>query len=249
SVSATGAGIGVAILDTGIDGSHPDLDGNYAGGWDFVNDDADPSDDHYHGTHCAGIVAAEKDGTGVVGVAPEADLCALKVLSSSGSGYTSDIIAAIQWCVNNDVDVISMSLGSDYSNTAFEDACQAAYNAGIVLVAAAGNDYSRRGRSELDTVDYPGAYGSVIAVAATDSSKTKASFSSAGPDVELAAPGVSIKSTIPGDYGVLSGTSMACPHVAGVVALVLEANPGMSNGAVRQLLRDTADDLGDSGFD
>jgi subtilisin len=241
-----GTGVKVAIIDTGIDYNHPDLNDNYAGGYDFVNNDPYPLDDNGHGTHCAGIVAAEDNEIGVVGVAPEAVLYAVKVLDSSGSGYFTDIIAGIQWAIENDMQVISMSLGADIGSASLEEACNNAYASGIVVVAAAGNDGNPRGKG--DNVDYPARYESVIAIAATDSYDKRASWSSTGPGVELAAPGVSIYSTIPGEYGTKSGTSMACPHVAGTAALVI-ASGITDNEAVRTLLQDTADDLGSTGQD
>jgi len=241
-----GAGVKVAIIDTGIDYTHPDLDGNYAGGYDFVNSDNNPMDDNGHGTHCAGIAAAEDNNEGVVGVAPEASIYGVKVLSSSGSGYLSDVVAGIQWAIDNGMDIISMSLGTNYNYQTLQNACDQAYAAGILLVAAAGNDYSIRLGIEQDTVDYPARYGSVIAVGATDNTDTKASFSSTGLTLELAAPGVNIKSTYRGGgYASGSGTSMACPHVAGTAALVL-AGPG---GDVRAILQNTADELGNPGRD
>ena len=242
----TGAGVNVSIIDTGIDYTHPDLDGNCKGGYDFVNNDNDSMDDAGHGTHCAGIVAAEDDGSGVVGVAPEAHLYGVKVLNSSGIGYVTDVIAGINWSVQNDMQIISMSLGGGNS-VSKEAACDAAYNAGIVVVASAGNSGNPPGMG--DNVGYPAAYSSVIAVAATASNDKRARWSSTGPDVELAAPGVSIYSTVPGGYGTKSGTSMACPHVAGTAALVMAAYPGWNSSQVRQQLRDTADDLGAAGRD
>jgi subtilisin len=251
-----GTGVKVAIIDTGIDYNHPDLDDNYAGGIDYVNDDNDPMDDAGHGTHCAGIVAAEYNEEGVVGVAPEAELYAVKVLDSSGSGYVADVIAGIQWAVANNAQVISMSLGADVGSASLETACDSAYASGIVVVAAAGNDYTRRGRwEEPDTVDYPAKYDSVIAVGATDQADERASFSSTGPAVELAAPGVSIYSTVLGGYGTKSGTSMACPHVAGTAALVIASGIIDKNDDekisddVRLRLQQTADDLGTTGID
>jgi PKD repeat protein len=234
-----GTGVMVAILDTGIDYEHSDLDDNYIDGYDFVNDDSDPMDDNGHGTHCAGIVAAEDNGEGVVGVAPGADLYAVKVLNSVGSGSESDVIAGIQWSVDKDMDVISMSFGSNVESTPLKDACDNADSSGVLLVAAAGNDGNPPGRG--DNVDYPAGYYSVIAVAATDSNDIRARWSSTGPAVELAAPGVNINSTyLGGEYAYASGTSMACPHVAGTAALI---------GGGRQYLRDTADDLGAPGKD
>jgi subtilisin len=243
-----GAGVKVAIIDTGINHTHPDLDDNYAGGYDYVNDDNDPMDDAGHGTHCAGIVAAEDNEEGVVGVAPEAELYAVKVLDSSGSGYVDDVIAGIQWAIDNDMQVLSMSLGADVGSESLKAACDKAYASGIVVVAAAGNDYTRRGRWEPDTVDCPAKYDSVIAVGATDQADERASFSSTGPDVELAAPGVNIYSTVIDGYDTKSGTSMACPHVAGTAALVI-ASGITDNDAVRLHLQQTADDLGSTGQD
>ena len=133
-----GDGVKVAIIDTGIDYTHSDLNDSYKGGYDFVNNDDDPMDDAGHGTHCAGIVAAEDNGAGVVGVAPEAYLYGVKVLDSGGSGYWSDVIAGIDWSVQNDMQIISTSLGGG-SFASLWAACDAAYNAGIVVVASAGN--------------------------------------------------------------------------------------------------------------
>lgn len=257
-----GTGVKVGIIDSGIDYTHPDLNDNYAGGYDFINNDDDPMDEHGHGTHVAGTVAAEDNDFGVVGVAPEACLYALSVFPKSGGGTYDDVIAALEWCLdpNNDGDtsdhmeVTNNSYGSsgDPGETV-EEAFVNAYVAGVLHVAAAGN----AGAGE-DTVLYPAKYDSVVAVAATDSSDNRASFSSTGPAVELAAPGVGILSTIYPyrdrgplwkNYGTASGTSMASPHVAGTVALVKAANPDMTNDEVRQLLIDTADDLGDLGRD
>lgn len=238
-----GAGVEVAVLDTGIDWDHPDLDGNIKGGINYVGKGRRVNlgawdDDNGHGTHVAGIIAAEDNDIGVVGVAPEASLSAVKVLDKNGSGYVSDIIAGLDWCVAENKDVANMSLGADSHVQAFQDACDEASEAGLLLVAAAGNDGS--------SVDYPAAYDSVIAVSATDISDGIASFSDYGSEVELSAPGVSIYSTyMGGGYATGSGTSMAAPHVAGTAALVIAANIV----GVRTQLQNTADDLGDTGWD
>ena len=237
----TGAGVKVAIIDSGIDYTHSDLNDNYVGGIDYVNGDEDPMDDAGHGTHCAGIVAAEDNDEGVVGVAPGAKLYAVKVLDATGRGYVSDVIAGIDWSVAEDMQIISLSLGGGDLES-MEAACDAAYGAGIVVVASAGNSGNPPGRG--DNVGYPAAYSSVIAVAATDSNDERARWSSTGPDVELAAPGVSIYSTVPDGYATYSGTSMACPHVAGTAALVIASNSSLTNMDVRQRLQETADDLG-----
>ncbi|KUG03768.1 hypothetical protein ASZ90_018803 [hydrocarbon metagenome] len=243
-----GANINVAVIDTGIYHSHSDLNANYRGGYDFVNNDSDPLDDNGHGTHVAGIIAAEDDNSGVVGVAPQASLYALKVLDASGSGYVSNIILALDWCcTNGEIDVINMSLGAAVDAAGFHDAVIRAYEAGIVIVAAAGNSGKYNGKG--DSIEYPARYEEVIAVGAVDSSDIRAYFSSTGPLLELAAPGVSILSCVPGGYGYKSGTSMASPYVAGTAALILAGNPGISPTSLRQLLRDTADELGPAGFD
>lgn len=250
-----GTGINVAIIDTGINYNNPDLCDNYKGGYDFVNDDADPFDDNGHGTHCAGIIAAADNDIGVIGVAPEANLYSLKTVNGTGSGNVSDLIAAIEWAIDtckdadtsNDIQIISMSLGSNDRVTALETACSQAYDSGILLVAAAGNDGNERGTG--DSVDYPGAYSSVITVAATDLMNKRASFSSTGPAVELAAPGVNILSTYKNGWASLRGTSMACPHVAGTAALVLAASPSFTNSNIRDRLAQTATDLGTPGRD
>jgi len=265
-----GSGIKVAILDTGINYDHPDLHDNYMGGIDYVNDDDDPMDDRGHGTHCAGIVAAMDNEIGVIGVAPEASLYGVKVLDSEGDGYTSDIIAGIEWSVNNDMQVISMSLGGGQSTSSLQEACDAASNSGVLLVAAAGNRGSSwmPAGSNWDIVDYPAKYESVIAVAATDSMDGRPYWSSTGASVELAAPGVNINSTYWDDtYATIDGTSMACPHVSGTAALILATpedtardanNDGTyetngdgvwTNNEVRDILQATVDDLGDPGRD
>jgi hypothetical protein len=268
--SNAGAGVKVAIIDSGINYGHPDLDANYVVGYDFVNDDGNPMDDYGHGTHVAGTVAAEDNGFGVVGVAPEASIYALKVLDSGGYGSWSDIVAAVQWCVDNGMHVANLSLGTSRDPGGIVQAAfDTAEAAGVVIVAAAGNDGNPPGKG--NSVDYPGAYDSVIAVAATDSVDNRASWSSTGDQVELAAPGVSVLSTwddrdsssapqpicVDGvcyyKYG--SGTSMAAPHVAGTAALVIasgitDANGnGRINDEVRSQLQETADDIGAPGRD
>ena len=244
-----GYGIKVAVLDTGIDYTHPDLDANYKGGWDFVNGDSDPMDDNGHGTHVAGTVAAEDDGSGVVGVAPGASLYALKVLDETGSGYFSAVVAALEWCVESGVQITNNSYGSSQDpGELVKEAFDNAYAAGVLNVASAGNSGNPPGRG--DNISYPAHWDSVIAVAATDQDDSRARWSSTGPSLELSAPGVAINSTLPGGgYGEKSGTSMASPHVAGTAALVWAADSSLTNEQVRVRLQDTADDLGALGWD
>jgi len=247
-VKNKGAGIGVAVLDTGIDVDHQDL--NVVGGKRFYlrgltlrSDDL--YDDVYgHGTHVAGTIAALDNDIGVVGVAPEVSLYAVKVLGDNGSGSTSAIIAGIQWVRDQgNISIINMSLGSSLYSSTFNNACKNAYLDGILIVASAGNSGNDAGTG--NTVGYPAKYDSVIAVAASDSSDERAYFSSTGPDVDFIAPGVNIMSTVPDSLyeDGWSGTSMASPHVAGTAALVWAADPMMSNGDVWQILTTTAEDL------
>jgi len=241
----TGKGVKVAVLDTGVDYDHPDL--RLAGGINYAGTVKDGStnavdwnDNNGHGTHVAGIIAARNNTIGVIGVAPDVSLWAVKVLGDTGSGYTSDIVQGLNWCVSHGMRVASMSLGGG-STTSLKYACDRAYSYGVLLVAAAGNSGG--------AVLYPAAYSSVIAVAATDRYDRRASWSNYGPQIELAAPGVSIYSTYKnGSYATMSGTSMACPHVTGAAALAW-ASGLTTNRAVRSKLQTTADDLGTKGFD
>ncbi|MGC9333799.1 MAG: S8 family serine peptidase [Anaerolineae bacterium] len=270
----TGTGIKLAIIDSGINYYHPDLDGNYAGGWDFDEGDDDPMDVYGHGTHVAGTACAEDNDNGdpdgpygVVGVAPGCALYALRVLDDAGFGDASTLIAALEWTVVHGIQVANLSLGWDQDPgetvaLAFDNA----EAAGLVIVAAACNNGNRPGKG--DNVCYPALYDSVIAVAATDEGDQRASYSSTGAQVELAAPGVAVFSTWSDDTGYYdpqpvcreeegvqacykygSGTSMAAPHVAGTAALILAANPGWTNAQVRAQLQATADDLGEAGWD
>ncbi|WP_340818358.1 S8 family serine peptidase [Methanolobus sp. WCC4] len=252
----TGNGIKVAIIDTGVDYNHPDLAANYLGGYDYVNDDSSPMDDNGHGTHVAGTVLGIDNDIGVIGVSPDVGFYALKAANSAGYCSWSDVIASINWAVNNDVDVISMSLGGSYSST-LKAACDNAYNSGTVVIASAGNTGDEDDPSVLSPADYD----SVIAVAAIESSNSIAYFSSYGPQIELAAPGRYIYSTLPGSsYGSYSGTSMAAPHVTGVVALLLNTDVSGTNldldndgtwdpAEVRARLQSTATDFGTAGKD
>jgi serine protease len=188
-----GAGVRVAVMDTGISMYHPDR-GNVVASVSFATDSSSaiiPVEDfHGHGTHTSGTIAAADNDIGVVGVAPQADLLIAKVMDNTGSGQDSWLISGIEWAVNHNAKVISMSLGSSSDSNALDQACSNAYNAGVLLVAAAGND-------NVSTPSYPAAYSSVISVAAVDSSKNRASFSNYGPTIALAAPGVSVYSTVP----------------------------------------------------
>jgi len=237
-----GKAVKVGVLDTGIDSGHPDLASNYRGGISFVAGETSPMDYNGHGTHCAGTIAAAINGSGVVGVAPAAYLYAVKVLSASGSGNWSWLIAGIDWCIKNGVKILSMSLGGGSAPSALEAMCNAAWSKGLLLVAAAGNSGG--------PVGFPARYSSVIAVSAIDNANQIAGFSSRGPEVELCAPGVNVLSTVPGGgYRTLNGTSMACPHVSGAAALAWGSHRYTNNVTIRRLLAWTADNLGIPGRD
>ncbi len=251
-----GTGVKVAVIDTGVDYNHPDLALNYEDGFDFVNNDNDPFDDNRHGTHVAGTIAARDNDSGVVGVAPEARIYALKVLGADGSGSFSAVIAALQWAVDNGIQITNNSYGSSQDpGSTVQAAFDNAAAAGILHIAAAGNTGTCEGTG--DNVGYPARYASVMAVAATGPDDESPCFSSTGADVEIAAPGVSINSTVPGGgYQLLSGTSMAAPHVAGTAALILDNGVTDANGDgrvnaddVRDILVNTAQDLGTTGRD
>jgi minor extracellular protease Epr len=241
----TGKGIKVGVIDTGI-AAHPDL--VIAGGVSFASYTTSYADDNGHGTHVAGIIGARDNEVGGVGVAPEASLYAVKVLSNNGSGYLSDVVAGVDWSITNRMDVINLSLGSSESSATLKAAVDQAYASGVVVVAAAGNSGTADGAT--NTVNYPAKYDSVVAVGATNGSDVRASFSSTGVEVEVAAPGVGITSTyLNGGYASLSGTSMASPAVAANVALLKQAYPGLSAGELRAKLVVSAMDLGSAGRD
>lgn len=209
-----GRGVRVAIIDTGVDCSHPDLAPNCAAGYNAYDKSKPPMDDQGHGTHVAGTIGAVADGQGVVGVAPEVTLVPVKVLDKNGGGRLTTIIKGLIWVGNNDIDVANMSLGSPMGTVFMRLAVSYAKSRGVAVIAAAGNSGG--------SVGYPAAYGNTIAVAASDSNDAVAKFSSRGKEVDFIAPGVDVKSTLPGgQYGRYSGTSMATPHVAGLAALAV----------------------------
>lgn len=230
-----GAGVKVAVIDTGIDLSHPDLVGKVDGGYSAITKTERPQDyqdDNGHGTHVSGTIAAIRDNKGVVGVAPRARLYAVKVLDSEGSGNLSDVIDGIIWAAKNGMQVVNMSLGAPIDSDAMHRAVRYAKGSGVVIVAAAGN-------SSGGPVGYPGAYPETIAVSASNEDEALSSFSSVGPQVKFIAPGEDIVSDrLGGDTISMSGTSMASPHVAGLAALAVSQGwTGMTgpDGVLAQL--------------
>lgn len=236
----TGNGVSVAVLDTGIQ-DHEDL--NVVGGESFIDSEPDYQDQNGHGTHVAGTVAALDNDLGVLGVSPDIDLYAVKVLGADGSGSHATIAQGIEWAVENDIDVVNMSLGGSTGSNTLEEAVNYAHSEGVTLVAAAGNSGSF---AWFNTIGYPAKYDNVIAVGAVDENNERASFSSVGDELDVMAPGVDVNSTYLDDsYAELNGTSMASPHVAGAAALLLADSPNLSNEDIRQAFNETAVPLGD----
>ncbi len=249
-----GAGATVAVVDSGVDTGHPDLAANLLPGWDFVDDDADPTDGNGHGTHVAGTIAAAENGTGVVGVAAEAHVIPLRVLDASGSGWSSDVAAAFAWAGDHGVRVVNASLGANGITRAERDAIQAHPN--TLYVVAAGNDSA----NVESAPEYPCAYpqANVLCVGATDFNDAKASFSNYGAtSVDLFAPGTKVISTYPRSFSsnlvntisssdgfeLMQGTSMATPHAAGAAALVAAAHPSFTALQIKTALMISVDPI------
>jgi len=238
---STGAGVKVAIVDTGVKNDHADLTPRVILGATYVTGTKSAKDDNGHGTHVAGSVGASNNAIGVVGVAPACTLVAVKVLDRNGSGYLSSVAAGIRWAADNGAKVINMSLGGSSDTQAGDLLSAVTYAAGkgVVICAAAGNE----GDQVPQPASYPAMYDQTIAVGATDSADAVPVWSSKGSYVDIAAPGVAVKSTYKdGLYATWSGTSMATPHVAGAAA-VLIAGGTTDPAAVRSKLTTTADDV------
>jgi subtilisin family serine protease/plastocyanin len=255
----------VAILDTGIDWNHPDLADNMWSnddgyhGYNFISDNWYPMDDNvdgydsagdfvedvytYHGTHVAGVVGAVTDnGEGMAGLA-QVRLMAVKVMNESGEGTDATVSAGLEWAVENGADIVTMSLGVDGISIPLQNAVNYASSHGVIMVAASGN-------SGETTISYPAAFPSVISVGATTTLDRRADFSNYGTGLDIMAPGVNIYSTQGGDsYQLLSGTSTAAPHVAGVAAMMLSINPALSPEDLGEALNSTATDIGMTGYD
>jgi serine protease len=247
---STGSGVVVAVIDTGVDSTHPDLAANTLRGYDAVTNTAGPgTDGNGHGTHVAGTIAAvTSNNVGVSAVAPDVKILPVKVLSDNGSGYSSDTAEGIIWAADNGAKVINMSLGGPSKNAAVTNAIAYARSKGVTVVAAAGNE-----RQSGSPTSYPGADQGVIAVAATTSADSYASYSNSGSYVDVAAPGSGIISTYPQKlgqaYASLNGTSMASPHVAAVAALLKAYLPQLTPDQIESALEKSAVDLGPKGFD
>ncbi len=230
-----GEGVVIAVLDTGCDLDHPDINENLLPGKNFVDPSKDPWDDNGHGTHVIGIVCAENNDIGMVGVAPKAKVRPVKVLDKDGNGNMIHVAEGIRWAIEQKVDFISMSLGAPFPVQQVRKALQAAVKAGIVTFCAAGN----AGRTE--EIFYPANYPETISIGAIDKNFNRANFSNTGNNLDFMAPGVDIFSTVPDNwYATLSGTSMATPFAVGVAALLLSSKgrSGLNNpNAFRQLFK------------
>jgi serine protease len=263
------ASVIVAVVDSGIAYNLSDIAGSsILTGRDFVNNDLDPYDDNAHGTHVAGTIAQHTNNSeGTAGMAYGVTLLPVKVLSQNGSGYTSDIAEGIIWAADEGADIINLSLGGSFFNQTLYDACKDAYTGGAALFAASGNDGN-------NSILYPAAIDEyVIAVGATDYVKDRAPYSNYGPELDIAAPGGDneedqngdsysdgiLQQTIAGyngsitdytpGYYFLQGTSMACPHVSALAALIKSKYPDSTNAQIYSTILNTADDLGPPGRD
>ncbi len=243
----------IAIIDTGVDLTHPDLAGKIVAGYNFVNNNNQPQDDNGHGTHVAGIAAAiSNNGIGVAGVDWAARIMPLKCLNSDGSGWDSDIADATRWAVDHGAKVINMSFGSTTPSATLANAIAYAHNHDVLVVAAAGNEFEQD-----NNIEYPAAFPYVMAVAATNNQNQHASYSNTGNYIDIAAPGgnaaAQILSTIWRGtglaYDIMYGTSMATPHVAGLAALVMAQNPQLTADQVAWAIESSATDLGQAGRD
>ncbi|WP_094096178.1 S8 family peptidase [Paenibacillus physcomitrellae] len=234
----------VAVVDTGVDLDHPDLAGRTLPGYNVINPDEKPMDDVGHGTHVAGIIAANVNNReGIAGMTWNTKILPVKALDSSGSGTTYSVAQGIIWATDHGAKVINLSLGNYAEAQFLHDAIQYAFDHDVVVIAATGNDNTER-------PGYPAAYQEVLSVSATDSSQKRASFSNFGDYIDVMAPGESIASTYPGNqYAALSGTSMASPHVAALAALIRSENPQLKNTEVMDIIRHTTEDLGTPGRD
>ncbi|WP_088071810.1 S8 family peptidase [Gottfriedia luciferensis] len=226
-----GEDVVVAVIDTGCQTDHPDLQERIIGGYNFTEDyGGDPNvflDNNGHGTHVCGTIGASKDGQGVVGVAPKVKLLVLKVLSGAGEGSIESITQAIEYAINwkgangETVRVISMSLGGPEDDQTLHKVIQSAVENNIVVVCAAGNEGD--GNGSTSEYSYPGAYNEVVEVGSVNLHKRLSRFSNTNNTIDLVAPGEKILSTYPtNQYAVLSGTSMATPHVSGAIALLIQ---------------------------
>lgn len=236
-----GEGVRVAVLDTGIDFNHMDLRGNISGGTNILNPLFPPFDQNGHGTHVAGTIGAVNNELGVVGVAPRVNLFAVKAFNKDGTAKLSDIIKAIDWSIENNMQIINMSFGLNEPSPSFREAIIRAHQAGILMIAASGNK-GTRGRLE-----YPAQFSETVGVTSINENDKISEFSTIGPKVDITAPGEKITSTwLNNSFRELSGTSMAVAHVSGVAALLLSRYPNLTSYQLFYLLKRSAVRLGNA---
>ncbi|PLR90997.1 S8 family peptidase [Bacillus halotolerans] len=237
----TGKNVKIAVIDSGIS-PHDDL--SISGGYSAVSYTSSYKDDNGHGTHVAGIIGAKHNGYGIDGIAPEAQIYAVKALDQNGSGDLQGLLKGIDWSIANGMDIVNMSLGTSSDSQILHDAMDKAYEKGVLLVAASGNEGNGK------PVNYPAAYSSVVAVSATNQHNQLAAFSTTGNQVEFSAPGTDITSTyLHQYYATGSGTSQATPHAAAMFALLKQRDPGNTNVQLRALMQKNIVDLGITGRD
>jgi len=233
-----GRGIRVGVIDTGIAFDHPDLSNNVKGGVNILSPLLPPYDHNGHGTHISGTIGAVNNRIGVVGVAPNVSLYAVKAFKKDGTANLSDIMKAIDWCIEHRMNVINMSFGFNEPSPTFREAIRRAHQAGIIMVSASGNK-GTRGRLE-----YPAQFDETIAVSSINEENKISKFSTIGPGVDLAAPGEKITSTwLNNSYRELSGTSMSVAHVSGAAALMLSRYPDLSVEETTYFLKNYASRL------
>jgi type VII secretion-associated serine protease mycosin len=245
----------VAVVDTGVDMGHPDLQNNLMNGYSTVKGVSSVQDDNGHGTHVAGIIAAiSNNGRGGVGLAPKCKIMPVKVLSGKGEGNDSDIAEGIIWAVDHGANIINLSLGGSNAGRTLENAMTYAFNSNVLVIAAMGNNGE-------NIKNYPAAYKNVIAVGATDVKNKTVPFSNYGDWISLSAPGLKIYSTFPRErvelskynlapnYAILSGTSMSVPFVVGLAGLIMSKNPGINRAEIRKRMENSCQDIDAKGFD
>lgn len=230
-----GRGVRVAVIDTGIAADHPAIRDNYKGGINILSPHFSPTDYNGHGTHVAGIIAGRMAETGIVGVAPRTHLYAVKAFNRKGSANLSDLLSAINWCIENKMQIINMSFGMDKLSESLKQAIQIAHRKGIIMVAATGN------QGLTAKIDFPARYPETIAVTSVSKDGNLSFFSNYGKGVDLAAPGDRIPSAwLNNSKREMSGTSMAVPHVTGTIALLYHLNPSLNPEQIRYILTQTS---------
>lgn len=233
---STGKGVKVAVVDTGCDLNHPDIKNNLIQGKNFIDQSKDPIDDNGHGVHCAGSIAAENNGVGMVGVAPDAKIMPVKALNGDGNGDLRAIVNGIVWSADNGADIISMSLGSPSPSPQLENAIKYAASKGCIIFCAAGNN------GPNTDIMYPAKYDHTIAIGAIDRNLERTSFTCSGETLDFLAPGHDILSCAPGGgYALMSGTSMSTPFAVGCAALLLSYFRQIKFSAISEMLRSSDD--------